>query len=427
MVTYVIMIFRLLAPFLLGLPMIGGALDIKPTDERSWTSTSGTKVTAIALELTRNGSVELETPDGRKMTLGIDHFTKADQDFLEKHFRGSDAPAGPPPTTEIHRGPIKADADTSYYLYLPKDFDKSVKSPVLIWTQSDGAKKETLERFGKAADLLGMIIASPVEARNQGRVTLLNNLVHSNDVLRNLRKDFTINSGAIHYGGNDTGAAAAFWNSSKNKSAGTFTVSGFFTEEMTGANEGYHFMAGGTTSANRYLTAWTADKFGENGTHYLYEGGREMPEEEDVTVGMIWMYSQGLYKKFSSRTEEAKNFEKRILPWIKELAGTSEEDAAFLTQTLARECTLRGNFKNEINQLRAQLERSEAAVAHVQGREALDEFSEDELSKYGNLYAPLNEHAPKKFERMTKRLAGKNPKAKELQEIFKQLAKPTHR
>ena len=427
MVACVIMHLRPLASFLLGLSMIGGALAIKPTEERTWTSTSGTKVTAVALELTKNGSVELETPDSRKITLGIDHFSQADQDFLEKHFRGSGDVAGPPLNTGTHRGPIEADADTSYYLYLPKDFDKSAKSPVMIWTQSDGAKKETLERFSEAADLLGMIIASPVEARNEGQVTLLNNLVHSNDVLRKLRRNHSIHSKAIHYGGNNTGAAAAFWNSTKNKSAGTFTVAGFFTKEMTGGNEGFHFMAGGATSANRYLTAWSADKFGDSGTHYLYEGGREMPEEKDVTIGMIWMYSQGLYEGLASRTTEAKSFERRVLPWLKELAETSGEDAAYLAQTLAKECPLRGSFKNEIDEFRSKLGQSEAAIAHVKGREALDEFSKKELSKYGDHYSPLKEHAPKKFERMTELLADKNPKAKDLHEIFKQLAKPTHR
>ena len=357
MVACVIMHLRPLASFLLGLSMIGGALAIKPTEERTWTSTSGTKVTAVALELTKNGSVELETPDSRKITLGIDHFSQADQDFLEKHFRGSGDVAGPPLNTGTHRGPIEADADTSYYLYLPKDFDKSAKSPVMIWTQSDGAKKETLERFSEAADLLGMIIASPVEARN----------------------------------------------------------------------EGFHFMAGGATSANRYLTAWSADKFGDSGTHYLYEGGRKMPEEKDVTIGMIWMYSQGLYEGLASRTTEAKSFERRVLPWLKELTETSGEDAAYLAQTLAKECPLRGSFKNEIDEFRSKLGQSEAAIAHVKGREALDEFSKKELSKYGDHYSPLKEHAPKKFERMTELLADKNPKAKDLHEIFKQLAKPTHR
>ncbi|MGY8657818.1 MAG: hypothetical protein ACKVKH_04220 [Verrucomicrobiales bacterium] len=66
-----------------------------------------------------------------------------------------------------------------------------------------------------------------------------------------------------------------------------------------------------------------------------------------------------------------------------------------------------------VHLLRSKLGQSEAAIAHVKGREALDEFSKKELSKYGDHYSPLKEHAPKKFERMTVRLADKNPKAKD--------------
>jgi len=213
----------------------------------------------------------------------------------------------------------------------------------------------------------------------------------------------------------------------KNRSAGTFTVSGFLTENMRTVSEGHHFMAGGTTSINRYLTAWSAAKFGDNGTHYFYEGGREMPGEEDVTIGMIWMYARSLYEDIAARSDEARSFEKRALPWLKELAENSEGDAAYLTKMLTDDCTLRGSFKQEIAKLHSKLGENESTVAHVKALEALDEFSEDELSKYGNHYSPLKEHAPKKFERMTKKLARKYGKAEEVKTLIEQLAKPTHR
>lgn len=419
--------FRPLARCLLGLSLVAGAFALTPTEVREWTSTTGSQITAKALELTPNGSVELETKDGRKLTLSLDDFTKVDQDFLEKHFRKDETKPGPQESTGEHRGPIKADADTSYFLYIPKDLDKSVRAPVMIWTQSDGGKADTLERFDEAADLLGMIIATPVEARNEGQVTLINNATHTKDVLQQLRKNFSINRESIHFGGDESGAAAAFYNSLKNKSAGTFTVSGYLTSEMTGGNEGHHFMAGGTTSSNRYLTAWSAAKFGESGTHFLYSGGRDMPEEKDVTTGMIWMYSQGLYEDIASRTEEAAGFQKRILPWLMQKAESSPDEAAYLTRTLSEECTLRGSFKSQIKRLESRLGKDQGAVAYVKAREALDKFSEDEMSKYGNNYAPLKEHAPKKFERMTKRLAEKNAGAGSLKPIFKELAEPTHR
>ena len=186
-------------------------------------------------------------------------------------------------------------------------------------------------------------------------------------------------------------------------------------------------MAGSTNSSNRYLTAWAAAKFGEEGTHYLYEGTREMPESGDIAIGMTWMYAQGLYENLASRGAEAAAFEKRALPWLKELAETSEGDAAYLTRMLTKECKLRGRFKQEVERLHSKLTRNPETVIHVKGLEALDDFSEKELAKYGNHFSPLPEHAPKKFERMSANLAEKYQEADDLQPIFKQLAKPTHR
>lgn len=421
--TLPIMMKSVLAFLIFSFSCYAGA--VESTETRIWTSKGGNKITAKATELTPNGSVQLITKDGRELTLGIDELSKADQAFLEEHFGKNAAPQAP--TTGHHHGPLKADADTSYYLYLPKDFDPKVRSPVMVWTQSDGAQAGTLERFSEAADLLGMVIASPVEARHEGGVTLINNLAHTRSVLSKLEREYSLERKAVHFGGDKSGAAAAFQNSIKIKSAGTFTVSGYLTPNMTAVNEGHHFMAGSTNSSYRYLTAWAAAKFGEEGTHFLYEGAREMPDSRDIAIGMVWMYAQGLYAHPASRSEEIAAFEERILPWLKELTKESEGDAAFLTRMLTSECTLRGAFKQEIDQLHQTLSQDPAAVAHVKGREALDEFSEKELSKFGNHYSPLPEHAPKSFERITTHLAEKYQKAEDLQAIFKQLAEPTHR
>jgi len=174
---------RLLPLSLLGLHLIAGAFAIEPTEVRTWTSTSGSRTEAKAVELTRNGTVKLVTSDDREIVLDIAELIRNDQALLEKHFREDEKAKAPAPGTGVIKGPLKADADTTYYLYLPANLDRTLRSPAMIWTQSDGAKAETLERLTDAADLLGMIIATPVEARNEGAVTLLNNLTHTNHVI----------------------------------------------------------------------------------------------------------------------------------------------------------------------------------------------------------------------------------------------------
>lgn len=414
---------RTLAYLLFTLSSCVGA--VEPTELRIWTSKSGTEISAKAIEMTQNGSIQLATRDGRELTLGIDEFSDQDQAFLEKHFKKKEFEAAG--NSGRQEGPIKAGADTSYFIYIPRDLDPKSEAPVMIWTQSDGAKQETLQPFREAADVLGMIIASPIEARHEGQVTLINNLAHTRDVLSDIGRDYKISDNGVHFGGDKSGAAAAFFNSLKLNSAGTYTVSGYLTPDMTGANKGHHFMAGSTNSSHRYMTAYSAAKFDEDATHNFYVGTREMPDSRDVAIGMIWMYAQGLYENASSRGAEIETFEKRALPYLKELALSAKGDATYLTRMLKSDCKLKGRFKQEIDKLHVKLSRSKEAVAHVQATEALDEFSESQLARFGSHFTPLTEHDPKKFDRMMEKLGEKYQPAVELQPVFKALAKPTHR
>ena len=413
----------LLAIFLFAISSYAEA--IEPTKLRIWNSKSGNKITAKASEMTQNGSIQLITEDGRELTLGIDEFSEEDQALLEKHFKKQKiqfaANAG---TLE---GPIEADANTSYFVYTPKNLASATRAPVMIWTQSDGAKQETLQRFTEAADVLGMVIASPIEARHEGQVTLLNNFSHTRNVLSNVKRDYKISGHGIHFGGDKSGGAAALYNSLKIRSAGTYTVSGYLTPNMTGTNQGHHFMAGSTNSSHRYMTAYAAAKFKDDATHKLYFGAREMPDSRDITIGMIWMYAQGLYENASSRGDEIETFEGRVLPWLKDLALISKGQAAYITRVLNSDCRLKGRFKQEIGKLHTQLLQNNEAVAHVQGTDALDNFSETQLAKYGSHFKPLTEHSPKKFERMMANFEKTYEKARELKPVLKALAKPTHR
>jgi hypothetical protein len=397
---------------------------VEPTKSRFWTSKSGSKVVAKAVELAPNGMVKLVTDQGRELTLDILQLTEADQAFLSQHFRK--AAAAPGQNEGVVEGPLKADADTSYFLYRPRNLNPDMKAPLMIWTQAEGGRRKTLEPFREAADLLGMIIATPVEARFEGGVTLLNNSAHTRDVLSKVKSDFRIQPAAVHFGGDKSGGAAAFHHASRWRSAGTYTVSGYIEPNMKPVQKGRHFLAGQTNSSSRYRTAWTAAKFGDQATHYLFEGTREMPRSSDVTIGMVWMYLPELYENPSSRSLEARQFEQRFLPWLRSLAKTSPGQAAFLTQMMVEDARLKGSFKNEIKGLQTSLARDAGAVAHVRGRHALDEFSEKEMARYGNHYAPLGNHLPKTYPRLTERLAAKYQQAEELQPIFKRLAQPTH-
>ncbi len=434
---------RLLAAILL----FNSALAIEETVEREWTSVKGTKITAKATDLTDRDMVTLETDEGKTINIHLRKLSKDDQEFLRLFFRAErdeideeeieddedlddddDRDDGFEKLTfspgEL-TGPVKATPSTSYYIYQPEEFQKDIKASVMIWTQNNGGKADTLRHLVEAADLAGMVLIVPVEAKKEKEVTLINNLAHANDALRHAKVKLPLNGDAVHYGGNDSGAAAAFWNSLKMNSVGTFTISGFFTPDMTGNNPGHHFMAGGAMDYNRYLTAWAAAKFGDRGVHYIHPGGHVFPNRDTVTLGMMWMYTQGLYGGKASRSKEAEEFEKRFLPWITDLADTSEGEAIFLTEMLVKRCSLSGEFKTEIEKLHNALLEKEGAKAHLEGLEALANFSRRQYTKHGNLYHPKRNHTMKKWERMAERMEKKYEKAEELQKIFREISHPT--
>ena len=276
-------------PWILGsvlsLLLIYTSLADEPTAVREWTSSKGTKITARAVDLTERDLVTLETPDGQNIEIHLQQLSKQDQELLRTFFLSDRAKIKNVKAGKLEPGsvlgPLKADGDTSYYLYLPSSYDKRIRSSVMIWTQADGGQRETLTHLRDAADLTGMVIATPVEARNEKESTLINNLSHAHDTLRSVRSKFQINGDAVYFGGNDTGAAAALWNSMKIKSSGTFTVSAFFTPDMTGNNAGYHFMAGGTTDYNLAL----GQKRAEAVVRSLELLGVTSPQLEAVSFG----------------------------------------------------------------------------------------------------------------------------------------------
>lgn len=61
------------------------SLVAQPTENRSWTSTAGTKLEAKAISLS-NDDTTLETEDGRNLKIKLSQLVPEDRAFLKKHF-----------------------------------------------------------------------------------------------------------------------------------------------------------------------------------------------------------------------------------------------------------------------------------------------------------------------------------------------------
>ena len=413
------------------LMLVGVACGSEWTEMRVWTSTTGSKVKAEASSLS-NGQVTLETDSGKKITLSIRKLIKADQDFLTAHFskdHSGDSDGGTALDANLITGkilgPIEADHDSTYHLYIPESLTGGVKAPLLLWTGAGGGKSEELKRLINAAEVAGMILAVSVEAKEGNEEQWPISLSHCKDCVRHISRTTPVDSNSIFFGGHGAGGAVAFHNAFKLGSAGTFTISGSISRWSDGSTKGHHFMAGPARDASRYLTAHAAVTLGPTAMHWMFPGENGLGHQDVTDFGLLWVYASHLYSEIAARGEEKKQFEKRFLPWLKTLIEISPGDGLFFVNHLIDECPISGEFGVTLKELQYKLNGNVTALDYVKGRKATLEYSDDQLSGHGMQFAILKNHITSKIEMSAKRLKKKYGELPELDRITEDLTKPT--
>jgi len=410
--------------FFILLGLIHGA---EWTEMRVWTSTTGSKVKAEASSL-KNGQVTLETDGGKKITLSIRKLIKADQDFLIAHFSEDSPEEGELDENLVTGkilGPIEADHDSHYYLYLPESLSAGVKAPLLLWTGGGGGKSEDLKRLINGAETAGMILAVSVEAKEGNEEQWPVSLSHCKDCVRHITRTTPVDSDSIFYGGQGGGGAVAIHNAYKMGSAGTFTISGSISRWSDGSTKGHHFMAGPARCSSRYLTAQAAVALGPTAIHWFFPGESGPGQADTTELGLLWVYASHLYSEIAARGKEKTHFEKRFLPWLKSHLEIAPGEGLFFINHLLEECPLGGEFKETLEELQLKLNGEAEAVDYVKGRKATFKFSDDQLSGHGLQFEILKNHITSKIEMSAKRLHKKYGKLPELDRITEDLSKPT--
>ena len=401
------------------------------TEMRVWTSTTGSKVKAEASSLD-NGQVTLETDSGKKITLSIRKLIEADQKFLQAHFSknhsgdsGEGAKLDANLVTGKIIGPIEADHDSTYHLYIPESLTSGVKAPLLFWTGGGGGKSEDLKRLINAAETIGMILAVSVEAKEGNEEQWPVSLSHCKDCVRHITRTTPVDSDSVFYGGQGGGGAVAIHNAFKMGSAGTFTISGSISRWSDGSTKGHHFMAGPARCSSRYLTAHAAITLGPTAMHWMFPGENGLGHQDVTDFGLIWVYASHLYSEIAARRDEKTHFEKRFLPWLKSHLEISPGEGLFFVDHLIEECPLGGEFKETLEGLQETLTANTEAVDYVKGRKATIEYSDDQLSGFGIQFQIMKNHITPKIEMSAKRLKKKYGELPELDRITEDLTKPT--
>lgn len=125
---------RLVFPFLM-LAAAAIPLAAEPTGEREWTSTAGTRLTAVAMAV-EGASVRFISAGGKETVVPLAKLAAEDREFLRKHFgiaeepsanaasavQGKSAPLStqlPHPVGEVS-GPHEAGNGSHFFIYIPK-------------------------------------------------------------------------------------------------------------------------------------------------------------------------------------------------------------------------------------------------------------------------------------------------------------------
>lgn len=408
----------------------------EPTESREWISTSGTKVTGSAQAMA-NGKVTIKLAD-RTITVPVDKLSKADQDFLAKHFgSGSATPAAPAVsggdsayvTEGLSQkigevvGPIDAGGGSHYFLYIPKTLRKGRLAPLLHYNGATGGNAGAVKKHIEGAELNGWIVAACVESKN-GPLHPVGNHAHAKRCVEHLTETLPVDPKRVYFTGGSGGGAMTFYNASKMKAAGGLPHIGYIPQEVS-APSGHFFVINGTTDYNRYVSAQAVKILGKNAIHRFFVGPHQLGPDWLCTEGMVWLNGKFLAKNKQSGelAKEALDYEASVLNWIKTLSEKEPHRAYYWCLFLKNDYSISGTNKASLDALTSALAGKPECASYVKGIEALSDFSAEVFSKEGS--AALFQHTTPKIEKAAQTLADEYAGVPMIEDIAKSIGTKT--
>ncbi len=412
--------------------ILGSVAIAEETDERVWTAKMGSKVTARAVSF--DGEiVALVTSAGKEIQLKIGKLSEPDQKFLRDHFQqgGADSdetvPVDLPIETGKTLGPIQADEDSSYFIYVPENLIPGGRAPILFVTWSGGSNINSVDNFKKAADLLGIALGASKESKNgKGRLPI--NAKHSKDCLSHIRETLPIDTKRTVFAGNSGGSVVAWRNAIYNPSVGCIPFNGYLPEEFKKPAKGrFFYVCGGAKDYNRYLSAYAAKTMSKESTHRFHPGGHVGSGPGPASDGLIWVYTRHLYDKRAEFPDEIRLIEGRLLKWLKQEFVENPHEAYYWTDHLLNTCEVTGSFRGQIEELHRTLSENANAVRYLEARKALVAFSAKQFADLGKDGGSKFEHTTSKIEKAASRLKEKYAGVPGLDAVLEDLGQPTKR
>lgn len=403
-------------------------LPAEPTESRTWLSTAGTKLEAKATA--RDGqAITLVTDQGRTLTVQLSQLSDADQVFLKEHF-GTSVPLAPesqaPSLSEPLGqmiGPISADSDSSYFLYLPTTLVEGIDAPIIFWTGSGQSNQQQLQPFVEVAELTGMVLAASVESKNGTNAFEINNS-HTEDCLKDIKKKFPVDITRAFFSGSSGGGASAFYNASTLKSAGALPMVAYIPDGSKPTKKGFYYILGGARDYNRYSSARAAADLGARATYRMHAGGHGPAKEPAIFEGSLWLYTRHLYEQEDDFSAEISHFEPRLTTFLKDCAESNPHTAYFWTNHLLNSCQIDGNLKSFVSELHETLAQSDDNINWLAGHQALEALGEN-IFATEKVNGSQSGHTSPAIESEVESLQQKYGSLTEIDRILQDLAQPT--
>jgi len=407
-----------------------------PTESREWTSTTGSKVTGIAEEMT-GGKVVIKLAD-RSITVPVDKLIAEDQEYLAKHFGNDSVTAeasavkgsegeyvtdGLPQEIGTVIGPLDAGGGSTYFLYIPKTLRKGRLAPLLHFNGSGGGSAGSVKKHIEGAELNGWIVAASVESKN-GPMHPVGNHAHAKRCVEHLIKTLPIDPKRLYFTGGSGGGAMTFYNAAKLKGAGGMPHIGYIPLEVN-ISSGHFFVISGTTDYNRYTSAHAVKSIGKDAIHRFFVGAHQEGQEWLCVEGMIWLNGKYLAKNKRSAAfaGEALDYEASLLSWIKTLSTTEPTRAYYWCQFLKNDYSMSGVNVAALDAIASTLASKPECVSYCEGIEAISEFSKQNFCDLG--IGALFQHTTAKIEKAAEKLATKYAGVPMIEDIAKQLGEKT--
>jgi acetyl esterase/lipase len=416
------------------LPAIGGKAWAEPTEEREWTSTTGTRVQAAAVKLEGDG-VRLRKPDGKEIVVPITKFSQEDQSLLRDHFGADEPPAAAAvagKTAALSKplahpsgtvsGPHDAGQGSHYFIYIPKSLKENRKAPLLLYTGPTGGTAGHVKAHIKGAEVNGWIVAANVESKNKSNEE--SNHAHAKRCVEHLIETLPIDPDRVYFTGTSGGGAMAFINSAKIRSAGAMPIIGYNSAGKY-AKGGHYYVLGGATDFNRYLSADAADGARDRGFHRIYPGAHADPPPWIRDEAMAWLNGRYLETKKSDRefAEERLDWESAMIAWITELKAATPYRAYYWCRFLQDSYKISGPNAAALTALAAELGKDPLNGRYVEGMEAIDAFSKRHYTGHGG--GSAFSHTTPRIESAAKKLQEKMAGVPHIEDVAKQLGLKT--